>query len=357
MKSHRFVPVLLGMGAVLASAAAGWLFSHSQPAEPDVMLEFDTTPYGRGVLQGENAAVPLLVHNLRSEPVTIEAIHKSCVCISVVDDEGRSLKLPYNLGGGESLTGKVIISTDSRQGVVAEPLKVEYNRAGSRRLVGSELRLHVCPGPHSLSGPIVLTSDALTSVTTIGDAFPGEGVVFEKVRFDPRLIASASLEPVSAEAASEVAEQLQSSPCRILARYRLHVAGIDVDREYRGYVELIPSDPKRDPLLVPVHFHSRRHNTEWKVFPMEVLIRRSESPPLQRKVYVLPPPLRRADVRRLSVWSSNPSLSAVGRTTGSLYEITVTMSDVEALRSGAELVIRCGSEERVSSVPIRMASP
>jgi len=340
----RYLVVLLAVTGIASGFLLGQFNSSTQGS---VSLEFETSQFSKGILQGEVVRVPFSVKNTGPTPITVLAVNKSCGCISILSRDGRALDLPHELKPNTELQGDVSLSTESKSGLSIQPLSVDYDSSGEAQTCTAELKLHVCPGPHSLSGPIILNTDNLQGTATIGDAFP-VGIEFSDVRVESLLIESAQLEKLETQA--DHALPSSSSLCQVVPRYHINVVGKKSDHDYRGYVMLIPKKSDLSPVHVPVHFRTSRNNSSWKVFPVGIFIRPSESGAVRREIHVIGPA---AGGQELSVSASSSNIHTDSKRMGRLLTISVNIEKIEEL-TGEDLVsIRNNSGEVIGSVPIK----
>lgn len=344
------LPVIV---TVLAAGAGAWIGRERSDFKGALHLDLDTEAFRRGVLQGKVVEVPFTLHNSGSEPADIVAVHKSCGCLSVRDATGQALAVPRRIVAGELLNGTVSLSTGTRQGLSIEPLRVEYMQGGSTFSCESQLKLHVCAAPHSINGPVVLSSGQLRGTAIVGDAFP-ERVAFKTVDFDPRRIASAELEllPGSKQPAMpgrEVAE----TRCTVVPRYRVHITGKMSVRDYRTYVTLIPEDEGYDECRVPVHFRSADRNAGWRVVPQVIMVDPAARKPYRRRIHVLPPQSRAADLRGLRVVSSSSLLQAAGEHVGNVFIINLTIDHPDQITRAENLRVRSHRGELIGTISVR----
>jgi len=171
-KNIALIFAFLSVGLILGE----WWKSSVSMGDNPLVARYDTSRFSAGIRQGEVVEVPLVLQNQGAEPVTITAVNKSCGCLRVADKLHRDLKLPLQVPAGQKASWHVSLNTEDKRGFTVQPVRIDYLAGGLSFSVNADLQLEVCPGPHSITGPILLTPDQLSGKAVIGDAFPVQKV-------------------------------------------------------------------------------------------------------------------------------------------------------------------------------------
>ena len=344
--------LLLAFSAAFAGLLGFALHMKASQLHGQLVLAFDTAAHSNGVLQGEAYEIPFEMRNTGDIPITITEIHKSCACISLVDNNKKPLAVPVHIPGRKAVGGFVSVSTGTKQGLSVEPFKVNYTMSGSAFSSVSKLDLLVCASPHSITGPVVLSSEQLKGEATIGDAFP-VGVEFSSVKFDSRWIKSATIERTGKlSPLSPRIESTPSGPCKVSPTHTLRVEGIKADNDQRSYITLVPSDSSREPYRVPVHYRADV-SARWRIIPPVISFQVENGTSQVRSAHVMPPESRRMDIPNLRLVASNTELLVIGKQVGGLYAIEVALKGGSTLSKDESVDVFCGPAEKVGSLVIK----
>lgn len=355
--SRKEMWIAVALCAPILGAMFGLIFSggtvdrHNIDDRRDIEVIVQNGSLAGGILEGEAAKIQVVVRNHSQDIAEIRAVHKSCGCVSVLDDKGRNLQFPIKVEPGSEFWMLVSVGTTSRAEDTSEKIEIEYDLRGNTLRKSAELILHVCRGPHAIGGPILVTSDSLEATAIIGDAFPGNGVLFELAADTPAQLEAVSLKAIPSFPGNSRAGE---STCIVIPRYRIQVKSRLAPQDYDTYVRLVPADKNRNPLFVAVHYRLVRSEKQWRSFPPEIFISREHKGPVHRSFYVLPPRgLESGLSQSIKAVSSSDQVKTSIKIAKSLCAVSVEIPDGAKI-SKATIKLNDVDGSEIISVPVTL---
>lgn len=345
-RARRWITVgFIAASGLLLGVAVPWIAA-SLSAPPRLVIDPPTFEISEPLLQGATAQVSFTVRNEGTSSVTIRRMPLSCGCMTVKNQRGETLALPFTLDSGEQRALTVVISGSGAVGRRLFNVSVESDEgAACESTIKGYVVSPLVADPDVVVWEDVAPGEAVETSVTLSDMLEDEGMKIADIRVSRPDVVSAELEQTTG--ASEAFGENPGSK-----RYRLHLAyRSNSNQGAFEYVTLLPADPSFTPVVIPIHVRARRPSIE--LSPATLAMERpAENEVVRRRISLQ----TGASAPQLRIRNCPPWVTASIESDGGLVWLKLRISAPPENETGGEVEVVDGGNQK-ATLPIRLYDP